>query len=588
MLKISTLLAFLISLQPFSFASAATNFWGDYGRGVFRAGQNGDVVPNRSYFKTSVEEAPGGFKLIVDIVSGEFNVPVSLDLQVAINTGETAQESIIAIPIAHLSDPVADNPTSYSSRREYLLTYDQLNTELAKVLPPAAQGLKIGPGTALFLFAQWPQWGHVWGGLGRGGIFFTPKSTTNDSVRSRTNRHPEELDVAYPISAPMTIKYNKIQGPNSLSSGLKLDGQIRSRLEKEGKFQVPLSKVAIVKKKLYALANNPSLAAKVLGPDWTIEAQLRYMKKDANGNLILDAQGLPIPDPMIDTYYDNAHMDAAKNDVAIRYRWTEQNGTGAWNIKPGRGLVSKDGSVNRIEYGVDTTDDRPETVMRFADSEDPLNPFRSIRQIIPGAVPSDFLKPALKIVDTRYKFKLKHKNGLVIEISLDDVQASSLRRSAQGRYVQLEMDVDHLSTASANVAQVTGAFDYLALTLTEDKKVSLAALTEKAFIDGTPVIHNISDLIPTSPVMKNHQADFDLAEKAIISLRQETLGDRWLPAPQKASLAAYMLELVKPKEAAASVKDLMRRAQKFSAMGAEPGMLMQRFAPAKVRCDLLF
>ena len=54
------------------------------------------------------------------------------------------------------------------------------------------------------------------------------------------------------------------------------------------------------------------------------------MKKKKDGSLILDKDGLPTPDPMVDTYYDNDKYDAAKNDMAIRYRWTEGNATGAW------------------------------------------------------------------------------------------------------------------------------------------------------------------------------------------------------------------------------------------------------------------
>ena len=46
---------------------------------------------------------------------------------------------------------------------------------------------------------------------------------------------------------------------------------------------------------------------------------------------------------MVDTYYDNATFDAAKHDVAIRYRWTEGNQAGAWNFKPGLAVVDADG-----------------------------------------------------------------------------------------------------------------------------------------------------------------------------------------------------------------------------------------------------
>src|SRR5690606_5395123 len=116
-----------------------------------------------------------------------------------------------------------------------------------------------------------------------------------------------------------------------------------------------------------------------------------------------DSKGFPMPDPMVDTYYDNDSFDAAKNDMAVRYRWTEGNRTGAWNFKPGLTMATPEGVVYRVEYGVDTTSDKPGELAKFTDSSHPLNPFQMIRQVVPGSTPSDFLKPAVEITDFRYK-----------------------------------------------------------------------------------------------------------------------------------------------------------------------------------------
>ena len=72
-------------------------------------------------------------------------------------------------------------------------------------------------------------------------------------------------------------------------------------------------------------------------------------------------------------------------------------------------------------FFVDATDDKPESIKSFVDSMDQMNPLKMIRELVPNSTPSDFLEPSLKITDKRFKFKLTHTNGLVVEVSLDDV-----------------------------------------------------------------------------------------------------------------------------------------------------------------------
>ena len=468
------------------FATGGTgsiNFWGGYST---QASQDiTKPVPDRSYFVTSVEEIAGGAKLIVEIYHGKLDSKVSLYLQAAINDGNG---NVDPIPFKQLDNQVADNPTNYYSKREFILKYADLNAELAPLLPAGAKHLTIGPGTPLFVFAQFHEFNHQWGSIGRGGIFFMPEAagvaSTAGASANAPARRADELDLAYPIPENMAFKYNDVVK----KTGLQVGGQIRSRLESEGKYQIPQQDLARVKKHLFDLANNPAEAQKVLGPDWTITPLLKYMLKDPNdpNKLLLDKNGLPTPDPMVDTYYDNDNFDAAKNDMAIRYRWTEGNGTGAWNFKPGLDHVTKDGIVDRLEYGADTTDDKPDTIKKFADSTDPLNFFGLIREIVPGSTPSDFLKPSVKVQDTRYKFLLEHKNGLKVEVSLDDVKATSLRSKHESQYSQMEMDIDHLSTASQNVATNANGFSGLSGTVTPAQQTFLAALDGKAFLDGRP------------------------------------------------------------------------------------------------------
>jgi len=514
-------------------------------------------VPDRSYFTTSVTPTADGALLGVDLYHGKLNSPVTLVLQVAINDGNG---NVKAIPIEVLSDKVADNPTVFFSHREFHLDYNHMNAELAKILPAGAAHLKIGPGTPMFVLGQFWDFSHQWGGLARGGLFTMPEQPGSNTAPSGVaERRATDLDLAYTITTSMVMRYND---PKT-GAGLKPGGQVKSRVEGEGKYQVELGNVDAVRKKLFELSNDPAEAAKVLGSDWTIAAELRYMKKDAAGNLLKGSDGLPIPDPQVDTYYDNKNHDAAKKGIAIRYRKTAENGYGVWNFKPEEGHVTKEGVVYRREFGIDATDDKPETIKKFADSMDPMNPFREIRDVIPGAVPSEFLNPSLVVTDTRYKFIMTHKLGLKIELSLDQVQAATHNDPAKVvNYDQSEMDIDHMSTKSNNVAGTpsnTLGFQQSGGELDLERQNFLKTLGQNSSFEGRPVMHVAADLREDSPLYQKYRNDFELANSVIVKVRHEALGEHWLPGPQKNALAARELNLISEQESSASVKRLYRR-----------------------------
>jgi len=583
-----TLVCFPLLVSDVAF-SQAINFSGSYNHvsNTQHTDPTKPVSTGRSYFTTSTEQLPDGkVKLIVEMWNGELNTPVELYLQVAINDGNGR---VKGIPIKTLSPAVADNPTLYYSKREFVLDYQDLNQDLKAVLPANSQHLEIRPGSALFVYGRWTNFNHDWGGIGRGGLFYMPEEPSNNSSRptlkGKATRSASELDLAYEISNLMAYKYNNVE--NGQTRGIKVGGQIKSRLEMEGKYQIPLNEADTILQKLFALSKDPKAAAQALGPDWTVQAQTRYMKKDAQGNLILDSRGLPQPDPMVDTYYDSKESLGAQNDVAFRYRWTEQNATGSWNFKPGMGVTTPDGVVSRLEYAVDTTDDKPETIRKFADSMDPLNPFKVLREMVPGSQPSEFLIPSLRLDDTRYKFKFSDKQGLVVEVSLDYVDAISLRNNRKAKFVQLEMDVDHPSTASTNVAKAADAFSQLSGTLDYEMKTFLAGLGSKSFLDGRPVIHTLNDLDSTSEVNKKHEADFRRAQEMILRLRDHSLGQNWLAAPQKNSLAAILLDHVPAAKSSASVRRLESTVRSRRQGGIKIGSLFER-AAMKVRCQAIY
>lgn len=544
---------------------------------------------SRGYITVNAEPAVGGAKVTVEVFQDRLNSPVKLSLGVAIATKNAVagqRAGSIQIPLKLLS-PGIDDSKLYYQKEEFFLSYDELQ-KYFNDNAPNAKGLKVEPGMALVVKADFPS-GHNWGGFDRGGVFFLPPrlgqngqviveqvSAAKESVMPAAR--PSALDLAFNIPTTVTNIYND----RTTGAGLKPGGQIRSRVEGEGKFQINQAEYAHIKKLLIEIANDPSKAAEILGPDWTIKFEDRYMKKDASGAVIKGADGLPIPDPMVDTYYDNDKFDAAKNDMAFRYRWTEGNQTGSWNFKPGIGRSDANGVMYRVEFGVDTTDDKPSTLKAFADSFHPLNPFQIIREVIPGTNPSEFLKPAVRLEDNRYKFKLHHKNNLEIEISIDDVRAFDLRKGkAPARFYQLEMDIAHLATNSMNVVNGSsgasaGGIRYKPAGSTYEQayynwkdevevdkavKSFLAALGTDAQFDGRPVLHDGTDVATDSSLLAARKNDFDMAGNIIEKIRKYTMPKGWRPGAQKYAFAAASLGLVTLEEmstSTAKVKNQVR------------------------------
>ena len=549
----------------------------------------------RGYITVNAIPEKGGAKLVVETFQDRLQSPVTLSLAVAIATPNAVagqRAGTIAIPLKVLSRGISD-PTSYYQKQEFFIDYDEMQ-RLFAAKAPNATNLIIEPGVAMVVKADFPS-GHDWGGFDRGGVFFLPapldsqgRIVTSKSKSKATilpAARPTALDLAFTIPTTMTNIFND----RATKAGLKVGGQVRSRVEGEGKFQITKTEYLRIKRALIALSKDPSKAAEILGTDWTIKFEERYLKKGADGKVLKGADGLPIPDPMVDTYYDNKNYDAAKKDMAIRYRWTEQNQTGSWNFKPGIGRREDSGIVYRVEYGVDTTDDKASSLTAFADSFHPLNPFQTIRTQVAGAKPSDFLIPAVRIEDNRYKFKLVNKDNLAIEISVDDVRAFDLRQGkAPVRYFQLEMDIDHLSTASNNVVSGTsnGGLGIEFVTDAEKARAAaappgsyyanarresykrwsdapelqaatdafLAALDSSAAFDGRPVLHDASDIEKTGQILTARAVDFQRSSDIISKVRDYVLPDGFRQGAQKYAFAAAALDVVNGDAVSDSVK----------------------------------
>lgn len=506
----------------------------------------------RGYIVPKSYPHPKGAQLDVEIYQDRKNAAVTLELQASINNGNGRS---ILVSLGLLSQNVIDNPNSYYSVRSFVLDYEKLNKSLTA--NGINSNLMIGPGTPLFVYAKFST-GHQWGGPARGGIFYMP--ITDPQVQQKDPvgaPRSTELDLAFPINTTLANIFNA-----SPANGLKIGGQIRSRVEGEGKYQILTeSDFNQTVQNLFKLANDAKLTAQVLGPDWSLKIEDRYMLKNSSGKLLLDTNRLPRPDPMIDTYYDNDFYDAAKNDMAIRYRYTANNKTGSWNFKPGMGVADSENIVYRNEYAVDTTDDSPNSIRNYADSSHPLNIFLPIRSLNTSALPSSFFNPSVKITDTRYKFKLEHKSGLIVEVSMDHAMAEDLRGHAKAiRMFQMEMDIDHLATKSNKVAGVSNISG-----LKSESSSSLSRFGKKAFFNGATRMHDADDIKEKSLLRNARKAEFDLASATIVKLRDYALGGaKWFPGSQKYAVSAHALGLVSKYDTSPSVKRLLTEIEKLT------------------------
>lgn len=514
------------------------------GEQAFRQQGDPEFLPGgqtgRGYITTKMQSAPGGAYLTVEVVQDRKSSPVRLLLAF------DGQAYSPGTPNWELTKGVS-NGSGFKTRFEFFLNYDSLKKLASKDGASAAQ---VAPGKSMVVIAEFPS-GHRWGGTDRSGIITLPKPSTSrispadpvGQVEADAPRLPglgegppaTSLDVGQLIDEALAEQFAPLRG----RGGLEVGGQIRSRVEAEGKFQLSETEFLQIRKRLFEIAASPTLAKKVLGANWSLKVVDRYMKKSRNGKLTKDADGFPIPDPMIDTYYDTANLDAAKNDVAIRYRWTEGNQTGNWNFKPGIGRVSPDGIVYRVEYAVDATDNKPQSIEVFADSMHPLNFFQLLREIVPGVRPGTFFHPSIRLTDDRYKFALQHKNGLIIEVSLDRVLAERLiKKKNSVVFFQLEMDVEHVATEVQNTAPAG------------------SNPGDAGVISPYASLHIPEDVRANSPTLETQAATFTLATDVIKRLRDDAIGENWRPGAQKYAFAAAALGAIRPANASRSVRAL--------------------------------
>ncbi len=357
---------------------------------------------------------------------------------------------------------------------------------------------------------------------------------------------PIETAESYTPALLRTYPESLVKTPNG--------GEFTSRLETETKWSVPLASLDGFHKKIEQLINDQSLRDSVLGPGWTLTAVKKYFRPD--GSI----------EPMYDQYYDTKDFALAKAHAALRFRWLKGDPFCAVNMKPGPGVTDTVGVTTRIEYGLAVKPEvknNPLLMERFFQSNEHLNSFRFLKQLVPGLKAHDVLRQALEIIDYRYKVTAQNTNGTEIEISLDNVYATlSEQKPASGspldvqtgqvlppevakaagpkgktvHYGQLELEVNHkqlVASGGGHVATYTPTLQDLNNLENEYKKAGYPG------IPNQPRIHIPRDMkhpaISQDPTYKTHQ-QFTLALEQYLY----GMGNKAPLGQQKAAVAAGM------------------------------------------------
>ena len=215
-----------------------------------------------------------------------------------------------------------------------------------------------------------------------------------------------------------------------------------------------------------------------------------------------------------------------------------------------------DNIFRRIEYGMDvdpTIKTNPGLLAAYFNSIEHLNPFRHISDKL-GVNSQHVLRPSMDLETKRYKYVLQHKNGTEIEVSLDDVTSTVLDQRGnpmknpdgsfkQGRFGQVEFDLEHLQTQSSQVTSSSGApFASLGqFRNAQEQTAWLGNLDENATLSGPPRIHEPEDVDNKSLI---ETEGYECLEKLAPGLQKYLIPNGAPPGLQKYRRGAQVCGLI--------------------------------------------
>lgn len=206
-----------------------------------------------------------------------------------------------------------------------------------------------------------------------------------------------------------------------------------SRIEAEGKADIPRAQLEQAIGGLRKLTRDPVLTERVLGKGWRVVEVGQWNVKD--------------------TYRDNDAYDLAQRDSGFRVR--TQGGRSEINTKPPGGVrTGRDGLITiRVEQGLSTGS--ATSLERVASTRSTHNPLGWIRRELKQD-PGSFVRPAVQVDQLRTRFVLQKAEGTdaggqphwnpLVDISVDDVTATDARAAGGGEkiaFAQIEFDLNH-------------------------------------------------------------------------------------------------------------------------------------------------
>ena len=440
---------------------------GQAGFGEARAEVEEGGWVQRGFIDVRYQPAVGGVDIEVESRHVRPSDPASylgdemtLTLQARVRDGGTERIVTLAVMFDGIMNP---EKTSTAVRR-FHVDYDDINQWLKAKNPK----LELVPGDPLAVYAIWKKVGHQWGGFCREGSFDTPTPLgRSNAVSVRTG----------PVgTAPATVSVHNVVKPIDITLKLPDDlvkkyplvlddgAKFVSRREHETKFcPRSLDELKDVTRDLLEVSlGSPRDAEQRLlqmfGPDpalskqrgypvsgWKLHTTDRYYARDAAGQILKNADGLPIVVPMFDVYQDRSAKKAshgddrfpfARNNMAVRFRDGEIHagasiGTmGKLNMKTPRVTDPFTAIQTGLELSLDTrpgiskSDEAMQQLAGYLDTAtQPYNPLREQKKVAYDLAGSDVLSSAVNNLANRYKFTLEHDNGMELEVSLDFVHA---------------------------------------------------------------------------------------------------------------------------------------------------------------------
>lgn len=487
---------------------------------------NSDQAVERAFIRTTATPIPGGARITVNSFHKEKDDKVTLWLMAEVL--DRSNNQLRTITLATLDHNFQINPGSYRGKAVYDLKYEDVNQFLQARNP----NLKLVPGeTSLAVAAMWEN-GHQAGGFGRGGIFRLPGTPpvgglTGTSASTAHNNTPLPLDMQVAFPPELTAAFPQLDG----------NGNMVSRLESELKGTSTRSEMVDATKRMYALmeaikAGNTAEQEARLGKGWKAETSSQFwIKDDGSPNLPgvpgtgpfagyrVNADGIPVIDPMVDVYMDDAKLSMTRLAGALRLR---SNSAGVnVNIKPGGGRPGASLGdllpviLQRIEWGYQmapgTSPAMAGEALRGISGNDWSTsvfnlPQREITKLGSKLILSEALEPWLEISQQRHKFILTNAEGVSIEFSFDFVTAKTLRPEHANpdgspqilEFYVLETELDHLATlGSQNQLGTTvsaGGVSSASFSTNDAQDAWLKASSDQVTMQIDPRLHEVKDI----------------------------------------------------------------------------------------------